>query len=163
MNNLQVHDIVKWRDFSISSLYHNILRDAQNLNSKCLVKELEIISDAMKSETGRNFYSKSFLKATNVNIISRAFGCKYDIAGKKKKTIAKKPEQLQALCRNVITTQNYLIECLQVPIACVCNCIQKAKWYARSTILLTVMVPCKLSLLPPTMMELLCYPEWSHE
>ena len=89
LNNLQAHDIVKWRDFSISSLYHNILQDAQNLNSKCLVKELEIISDAMKSETGRNFYSKSFLKSTNVNIISRAFGCKYDIAGKKKENNCK--------------------------------------------------------------------------
>ena len=58
LNNLQAYDIVKWRDFSISSLYHNILQDAQNLNSKCLVKELEIISDAMKSETGGIFTQK---------------------------------------------------------------------------------------------------------
>ena len=54
LKNLQVHDNVKWRQFSITSMYHNILRDSHKLNSKCIVKELEIITDAMKVETGRS-------------------------------------------------------------------------------------------------------------
>ena len=56
-----------------------------------------------------------------------AFGCKTEINVKKKKSSVKNPELLQTLCRNVIYAQEYPIECLQVPIAHVCNCIHEAK------------------------------------
>ena len=56
-----------------ADLFPDMLRDAKELMSKCVKEELGVIGNVLHSYTGRAFFSPSFLKAKNANLIARAF------------------------------------------------------------------------------------------
>ena len=70
---LKEHDDAKWSDLMAVDLFPDMLRDAKVLMSKCVKEELGVIGNILHSFTGRAFFSPSFLKDKNANLIARAF------------------------------------------------------------------------------------------
>ena len=70
---LKEYDEDKWSHLTVTDLFPDMLRDAKVLMAKCLKEELGLIANVLHSYTGRAFFSQSFLKATNANLIARAF------------------------------------------------------------------------------------------
>ena len=73
LTELQQFNPTKWNDIPLSFLYPQLLTDAQELMKMCIVKELTIIATEMRCFTGRCWYSSTYLKAENCNVIVAAF------------------------------------------------------------------------------------------
>ena len=93
----------------------------------CVVKDLEVIGRVLYSYTGHHFFSSSYNKAQNTNIIGRAFkgnNMVEEMHHPAKKSALPKPDNLFDMCNlNKILQNKFLVQCLPVSYARVLHSI----------------------------------------
>ena len=102
----------------------------------CVVKDLEIIGRVSYSYTGHHFFSSSYNKAQNANVIGRAFEGN-DMVEEMciQLKIQLWPNQtLVNICKNKILPDKFLLQCLPVSYARVLHSIYKYD-YIKNVIL----------------------------
>ena len=141
-----------------------MLQDAKVLMSKCVKDELGVIGNVLHSYTGRAFFSTSFLKAKNANLIARAFEetiFVQQIRRRKATPQNRNPCSLVEACTKILLQKSYPILTMQVAYAKITNWVSMSNWIKASRIQMVVKVPRFLAGLAPTDFRLFCYPEFS--
>ena len=120
----------------------------------------------LHSYTGRAFFSPSFLKAKNANLIARAFeGTNVHKLVIRRKTThkSKNPCSLVEACTKILLQKSHPILPMQVAYAKITNSVSMSRWIKASRIQMVVKVPRYLAGLAPTDFRLFCYPEFSED
>ena len=165
IDELQELDYNKWSRWTVDDLFPDLLRNASKLMSTCIVRELNIIGKILLNYIGRSFFSSSFNKAKNCNLISGAFEgtnfvdeiCKKD----RLKSNVHNPKSLFEISKMEINKDSYPSAALKVSYAHVLHMFQKGEYLSRCHTNLTAVIPHKMARKDPTTMELFCYPEFS--
>ena len=109
----------------------------------CIVKELTIIATEMRCFTGRCWYSSTYLKAENCNVIVTAFGGNNllipDLGHCKERIY--QPDSLLTLASAAIKNESFPIEHIQVPLCTVIQRENHYKWIQKSTVPLFAPIP----------------------
>ena len=117
---LQSHNEMKWNHWTVDDLFPNLLQNPHNLMKQCVVKDLEVIGRVLHSYTGCSFFSSSYNKAKNANIIGKAFEST-DLVEKicrNGKTVPQlNPLSLLDLCKNKILQNDYVVQSLHISYA----------------------------------------------
>ena len=163
LTQLRVFNSVKWDEKSIEYLYTHLLTDGNELYKVCILKELSIIATEIRCFTGRLWFSASFLKAENVNIIVSAFGgtkmhVNESLRRKEKKF---QPDTLVVLSSCILKNETYPVEHLQISLGTVVQRQQNNDWYANATCPLVAPVPHEHNSSLVKRMEFFCYPEYN--
>ena len=165
LEELQELDFNKWSNWTLDDLFPDLLRNAQKLMSTCIVKDLNVIGKVLHNYTGCSFFSNSFNKAKNCNLISEAFeGTNFvdEIhRSDKKQSNVKNPMSLQEICRVEILKDTYPSTALKVSYARVLHMFKKGEYLSRCNINLTAVIPWKIAGNNPTTIQMFCYPEFS--
>ena len=165
IDELKELDYNKWSRWTVDDLFPDLLRNASKLMSTCIVRELNTIGKILLNYTGRSFFSSSFNKAKNCNLISGAFeGTNFvDEIGKKDRLQSNvhNPKSLFDISKMEINKNSYPSAALKVSYACVPHMFQKGEYLSRCHTNLTAVIPHKMAAKDPTTMELFCYPEFS--
>ena len=165
LTELQQFNPTKWNDIPLSFLYPQLLTDAQELMKTCIVKELTIIATEMHCFTGRCWYSSTYLKAENCNVIVAAFGGNNLVIpdlGHRKERIYQ-PDSLLTLASAAIKNESFPIEHIQVPLCTVIQRENHYKWIQKSTVPLFAPIPSESDSRLVTAHENFCYPEFSED
>ena len=100
------------------------------------MKELTIIATEMRCFTGRCWYSSTYLKSDNCNVIVAAFGGNNlvipDLEHRKERIY--QPESLLTLASASIKNESFPIEHIQVPLCTVIQRENHYKWIQKSTV-----------------------------
>ena len=118
---LKEYDEAKWTDLTVADLFPDMLLDAKVLMSKCVKEELGVIGIVLHLYTGTAFFSPSFLKAKNVNLISRAFeGTNFVQQVRRRKATPqnKNPCSLVESCTKILLQKSHPILPMQVVSLC---------------------------------------------
>ena len=110
----------------------------------CVVKDLEVIGRVLYSYTGHHFFSSSYNKAQNTNIIGRAFegnNMVEEMHCPAKKSALPKPDSLLDMCKNKILQNKFLVQCLPVSYARVLYSIQKYDYIQNCHIKRAALIP----------------------
>ena len=145
LTELQQFNPTKWNDIPLSFLYPQLLTDAQELMKTCIVKELTIIAMEMCCFTGRCWYSSTYLKAENCNVIVAAFGGNNLVIpdlGHRKERIYQ-TDSLLTLASAAIKNESFPIEHIQIPLCTVIQRENHYKWIQKSTVPLFAPIPSK--------------------
>ena len=165
LTELQQFNPTKWNDIPLSFLYPQLLTDAQELMKMCIVKELTIIAMEMHCFTGRCWYSSTYLKSENCNVIVAAFGGNNLVIpdlGHCKERIYQ-PDSLLTLATATIKNESFPIEHIQVPLCTVIQRENHYKWIHKSTVPLFAPIPSESDSRLVTAHEHFCYPELSED
>ena len=163
---LKEYDEDKWSHLTVTDLFPDMLRDAKVLMAKCLKEELGVIANILHSYTGRAFFSQSFLKATNANLIARAFkGTNFVQQIQRRKTTQQSPNPITLVeaSTKILLLKSYPIIPMQVAYAKIAHWVSMCRWINASQIQMVVKVPRKIAGLPPTDFRLFCYPEYAED
>ena len=163
---LQSHNELKWNCWTVEDLFPNLLQNPHNLMKQCVVKDLEVIGRVLHSYTGHSFFSSSYNKAKNANIIGKAFESTdlVEEFWRNGKTVPQlNPLSLLDLCKNKILQNDYVVQSLHISYARVLHMFQKGGYLQSSTINLKATIRRKLAGLPNEQMDLFCYPEYNSQ
>ena len=130
-----------------------------------MAKELAIIATEIRCLTGRIWYSSSCVKAENVNTIVSAFGGKkIEITYTNRcKDRVYQPESLLDLSSEVIKSEKFPLEHIQIPLATVVQRQSSCEWNAKCTVQLNVPIPPSDVNTTQKYVELFSYPEFNME
>ena len=162
--NLKEYTPDKCQNLIVSDLFPNMLLDSKVLVSKCTKDEIRIIGTVLESYTCRAFFSATFMKAKNANIITRAFeGNNFVQEFSKTRHVhhKKNPETLKQQCLKLLVDKRYPLLPLQVSYANVTHLVKSMDWELKSKIKLSVKIPRKIAGLPNIQFQLFSYSEFS--
>ena len=131
----------KWSHLTVTDLFPDILRDAKVLMAKCLKEELGVIANILHSYTGRAFFSQSFLKATNANLIARAFEGKNFVQQiQRRKTTQQSPNPISLVeaSTKILLLKSYSIIPMQVAYAKIAHWVSMCHWINASRIQMVI-------------------------
>ena len=117
---LQNNNEMKWNCWIVDDLFPNLLQNPHNLMKPCVVKDLEVIGRVLHSYTGQSFFSSSYNKAKNANIIGKAFESTdlvEEICRNGKTVPQLNPLSLLDLCKNKILQNDYVVQSLHISYA----------------------------------------------
>ena len=137
----------------VANLFPDMLQDAKVLMSKCVKEELGVIGNILHSYPGRAFFSPSFLKAKNANLIARVFeGINFvqKIRRRKATPQNKNPCSLVEACTKMLLQKSHPILPMQVAYVKIMNWVSMSHWIKASQIQMVVKVPRYLAGLAPT-------------
>ena len=118
LEDLRENNSKKWLDVTTDDLYPRILTNAAQLNKHCTIPELQLIAKVLEYKTGRKFFTSSAPKASNINIITKAFGGEVFLELQPRKDgTKKKVKNLQSLCKAILLSDEYNVKQLQVSLA----------------------------------------------
>ena len=132
---LEEYKEAKWTDLMVADLFPDMLQDAKALMSKCVKEELGVIGNRLQSYTGRAFFSHSFLKAKNANLIARTFkGTNFvqQIRRRKATPQNKNPSSLVEACTKLLLQKSHPILPMQVACAKIMNWVSMSHWIQAS-------------------------------
>ena len=144
LQELQHHNELKWSQWTVDDLFPTLLRNPHNLMKYCVVKDLEIIGRVLHSYTGHHFFSSSYNKAKNANLIGRAFegnDLVEEMCQPIKNTVMSKPDSLVDLCKNKILQNEFLVQCLPVCYARVMHSIRKFDYMNECPVNMIAKIP----------------------
>ena len=164
LEDLQAYDDKKWKKHTVGYLYPDILRSGHQLMSKCTKEELKIIANIIHAYTGHQFFNTSLNKATNANMIVKAFeGGNFvnETSRKKKKNIPHQPLTLLKCAQNCIMHESYPFLVLKVAYAKLRYLISYSDWLNNATVNMSTCIPRKLAGKSNVYIDLFCYPEYN--
>ena len=132
---LKEYNKEKWAGLTVADLFPDMLRDAKVLMSKCVKEELGMIGNIFHSYTGTAFFSPSFLKAKNANLIARAFeGTNFvqQIRRRKATPQNRNPYSLVEACTKILLQKSHPILLMQVAYAKITNWVSMSCWIKAS-------------------------------
>ena len=165
LTELQQFNPTKWNDIPLSFLYPQLLTDAQELMKMCTVKELTIIATEMRCFTGRCWYTSTYLKSENCNIIVAAFGGNKFVLpdlGRRKERIYQ-VDSLLTLASAAIKNELFPIQHIQIPLCTVIQRENHYNWIRKSTVPLFAPIPNESDSRIVMPHEHFSYPEFSKE
>ena len=130
---LKEYNEAKWTDLTVANLFPDMLRDEKVLMSKCINEELGVIGNVLHSYTA--FFSPSFLKAKNANLIARAFeGTNFaqQIRRRKATPQNKNPCSLVEACTKILLQKSHPILPMQVAYTRITNWVSMYCWIKAS-------------------------------
>ena len=145
---LQNHNEMKWNHWTVDDLFPNLLQNPHNLMKHCVVKDYEVIGRVLHSYTGWSFFSSSYNKAKNANIIGKAFESTdlVEEIHRNGKTVPQlNPLSLLDLCKNKILQNDYIVQSLHISYAQVLHMFQKGEYIQSSSINLKATIPRKMA------------------
>ena len=130
----------------------------------CIVKELTIVATEMRCFTG-SWYSRTYLKSENCNIIVAAFGGNNFVISdlRRHKERIFQPDSLLTLVSAAIKNESFPIEHIQIPLCTVIQRENHYKWIQKSTVPLFTPIPSESDSQLVTAHEHFCYPEFSKD
>ena len=140
------------------------MRSGHQLMSKCTKEELKIIANVIHAYTGCQFFNTSLNKATNANMIVKAFeGGNFvkETSRKKKKNIPHQPLTLLKCAQNCIMHESYPLMVLKVAYAKLRYLISYSDWLNNATVNMSACIPRKLAGKSNVYIDLFCYPEYN--
>ena len=161
---MQAYDDKKWTKHTVGYLYLDILRSGHQLMSKCTKEELKIIANVIHAYTGCHFFNTGLNKATNANMIVKAFeGGNFvnETSRKKKKNIPHQPLTLLKCAQNCIMHDSYPLLVLKVAYAKLRYLISYPEWLNNATVNMSTCMPRKLAGRSNVYIDLFCYPEYN--
>ena len=140
---LQYIDGVKWGAVRKDDLYPALFTSRDELMNKCTLKDLKIICKTLEHHTNRCWFVSGGVKSAHVNRIIRAFGgtefVQETALRKRRQTYT--PTTLKVAAKNVLLSDNYKLEKLQIALGTVLARECKDDWYERCTVNLNALIP----------------------